>query len=118
MSLKVVLGKEKEPTGVFIALEDWNNLAPSVDHNSELYQLMAGLTFKSVFEMSFEEMEARAKPITERAKKIAWDNDLPISYKNEVCTEEGMIIREYKGGEKELVKVSLLDGTSKKVRGL
>lgn len=118
MSLKIVFGKEKEPIGVFIALEDWNNLADSVDHNSELYQLMASLTFKSVFEMSFEEMEARAKPITERAKKLAWDNDLPISYKNEVCTEEGMIIRKYKGGEKELVKVSLLDGSVKKVRKL
>lgn len=73
---------------------------------------------KSVFEMSFEEMEARAKPITDMAKKLAWDNDLPISYTNEVYTEEGMIIREYKGGEKELVMVSLLDGSIKKLRGL
>jgi hypothetical protein len=108
MSIKVVLGKEKEPTGV----------APSVDNQSELYQLMAGLTFKSVFELTDDEIQAKAKPIAEAAKKLAWDNNMPISYRNEICLQEDMIIHEYKTGEKDLVTVSPENGSVKKLRRL
>jgi hypothetical protein len=118
MSLKIVLGKEKEPTGVFIGLEDWNTVAPSVDSGSELYQLMSGLTFKSVFDLTDEELQAKARPIAEAAKKQAWDNDMPISYRNEICLQEEMIIHEYKTGEKELVSVSPENGSVKKLRRL
>lgn len=118
MSIKVVLGKEKEPTGVFIGLEDWNNVAPSVDHQSELYQLMSGLTFKSVFELTNEQIQAKAKPIAEEAKKLAWEHNMPISYRNEICLQDDMIIHEYKTGEKDLVSVSPEDGNVRKLRRL
>jgi hypothetical protein len=118
MSIKVVLGKEKEPTGVFIGLEDWNQVAPFVDSQSEFYQIMAGLTFKSVFELTDEEIQAKAKPIADAAKKQAWDNNMPISYQNEICLQEDMIIHEYKTGEKDLVSVSPENGSVKKLRRL
>ncbi|MFD2637251.1 MULTISPECIES: hypothetical protein [Pedobacter] len=70
------------------------------------------------FEMTEEEIQAKAKPIAEAARKQAWDNNLPISYRNEVCLEDGMIIREYKTCEKELVSVSPEDGSVKKLRDL
>lgn len=73
---------------------------------------------KSVFYMTEEEIQAKAKPIAEAARKQAWDHGLPISYKNEVCLEDNMIIREYKNGERELVSVSAVDGSVKKLRNL
>jgi hypothetical protein len=118
MSLKIVVGKEKEPTGVFIGLDDWNAVAPSVDTSSELYQLMSGLTFRSVFDMTSEEIQAKAKPIAEAAKKLAWEHGMPISYRNEVCLEDDLIIHEYQTGEKDLVSVSPENGSVKKLRRL
>lgn len=116
--MKVVLGKEKEPTGVFITLDDWIRVAPSVDQKSELYQLMSGLTFKSVFDLTDEEIQAKAKPTTDEAKKLAWEHGMPISYRNELCVQEDMIIHEYKSGEKDLVSVSPENGSVRKLRRL
>lgn len=60
---------------------------------------LAELAGKSVFDMTDEEIQVRAKPIAEAARKNAWDHGLPISYRNEICTQEDMIIHEYKGGK-------------------
>ena len=64
---------------------------------------MSKKTHKSVFDMTDEELEAKAKPIAEAARKNAWDHGQPISYRNEICTQDDMIIREYKSGEKILI---------------
>lgn len=118
MSIKAVVSAQKEPTGVFISLDDWNVVAPLVNQESELFKIMAGLTFKSMFDMTDEEIQAKARLIAEKAKNAAWAHGLPISYKNETCAEADLIIHEYKTGEKELVSVSAENGAVKKLRRL
>ena len=60
--------------------------------------------------MTDQEIQERAKPIAEAARKNAWDHSQPISYRNEVCTQDDHIIHEYKNGEKILVSVSPENG--------
>ncbi|RYY07920.1 MAG: hypothetical protein EOP43_01790 [Sphingobacteriaceae bacterium] len=79
---------------------------------------MSGLTFKSVFDLSNEEIQAKARPIADEAKKLAWEHGMPISYRNELCVQEDMIIHEYKTGEKDLVSVSPENGSVRKLRRL
>ncbi len=73
---------------------------------------------KFVFDMTDEEIHAKAKPIAEEANRRAWAHNAPISYRNEICTQDDMIIHEYKNGDKELISVSPEDGSVKMLRNL
>lgn len=68
--------------------------------------------------MTDQELQERAKSIAEAARKNSWDHGQPISYRNELCTQNDMIIHEYKNGEKILVSVSGENGHVKKIRSL
>lgn len=74
--------------------------------------------YKSVLDMKDEEIHAKAKPIAEEANRRAWAHNGPISYRNELCTQDDMIIHEYKKGDKEMVSVIADDGSFKKIRDL
>jgi hypothetical protein len=72
---------------------------------------MATLTAKkSVFDMDNAEFEELVKPVALKAKQTALDNGAWFSYKNELCVEADMFVREFKDGHRELVKLGKQPG--------
>jgi hypothetical protein len=67
---------------------------------------MATLTAKkTVFEMTPEEFEEHMAPVGLAAKQKALDNGAWFSYKNELCIDPDMFVREFKDGHKELIQL-------------
>ena len=60
---------------------------------------------KSVFDMTPEELHEHLKPTAELAKQSALDNGGWYSYRDDLCIEDNMFIREFKDGHKELVQL-------------
>jgi len=72
---------------------------------------MATLTAKkSIFDMDNDEFGKLVKPVALKAKQTALDNGAWFSYKNELCVEADMFIREFKDGHKELIKLGKQPG--------
>jgi hypothetical protein len=72
---------------------------------------MATLTAKkSIVDMDNEEFENLVKPVALKATQTALDNGAWFSYKNELCTEADMFVREFKDGHKELIKLGRQPG--------
>jgi hypothetical protein len=65
---------------------------------------------KSVFEIDNETFENRVKPVAAKAQQTALDNGAWFSYKNELCVDADMFVREFKDGHKELVKIGKQPG--------
>lgn len=59
--------------------------------------------FKSVFDMTTEELEEHLKSATEKIIQETFDKDLPISYQDERCPTPAHYIHEYKDGRTQLV---------------
>ena len=73
-------------------------------------------SFKSVFEMSAEELTEKIRPTAERLTREAWDKGSYITYFDKtVCPDSGVMVHEYRdrkelvrvlgGGKTELIKV-------------
>ena len=60
--------------------------------------------------MDNEEFENLVKPVALKATQTALDNGAWFSYKNELCTETDMFVREFKDGHKELIKLGRQPG--------
>lgn len=61
--------------------------------------------YKSIFDLTPEEFEARLAPIALAARQEALDAGLWFSYRNELCVENDMFIHEFKDGRKELIQL-------------
>lgn len=68
-----------------------------------------------IFDLTDEEIWIKAKIIAEKARNTAWENGFPISYRNELCIQDNMIIHEYADGVKYLVCVNPDNGNTQKV---
>lgn len=60
---------------------------------------------KSIFDMTPEELHDYLKPTAQKLKQTALDNGSWYSYRNDLCTNDDMFIREFKDGRKELIKL-------------
>ncbi len=103
--MKIIYDKKDKtkPIGVFISLEDWKLIDPYVDERTELSKIMNELTYKDFFEMTQEEIDLMTTPIIEKENQDALDKGAWISFMDENCTDDTMVMREYKDGRKELV---------------
>jgi hypothetical protein len=72
----------------------------------------------SIFDLTDEQIKFKGKIIAQNERNKAWAKGLPISYRNEKCTQDDMIIHEYSTGEKRLVSVSPENGNVKTLRNL
>jgi hypothetical protein len=79
---------------------------------------MAANNRRLIFELTAREKESRLKPALVEAVRKAADLNLPIIYRNELCTEPGLFIHKYPNGKEVLVKQDTNNFTEKTVKVL
>jgi len=95
--------------GVIIPIGEREKLLkPSVA--KELYNYMSKLSYKPIYESSFEELQQRAAPVIEKVHQELLDKGLYLSYRNELCVTSDLMIHEYQQ-RIELVSVDVKSGT-------
>lgn len=93
-NMKVAFDEQQQP-GVFIALDEWPQIK---DHIAELYQFMAKLSAKTVFEMSPAELQDHLLPAAEQAISRARANGMPFTYLNTNKDIDAQYVNEYPDG--------------------
>ena len=61
---------------------------------------------KLFFALSTEEQESRLKAVLEKEMEIAQAMNLPIIYRNELCTKPNLFIHKYPNGRTELIELN------------
>jgi cell division protein FtsL len=111
-TLSVFVNSRQEPVGILIPLKQWPKIAPSVNKNCELHQLMEQLTYKPIFECSLKELEERLRPEIE---KVEAEHLNAGQYNIYQYTGDGkspnMFVRQYTD-RKELVRTDNRTGQS------
>lgn len=73
---------------------------------------------RSVFDLSDDELNRRMAIRLEQLKRDRFAKNLPISYKDENCISDDLIVHEYKDGSRFLVSVDIDSGDTTIVRQL
>ena len=108
--MEVVLDQQQKPQGVFLPLDDWEQLKHVINRASDLYKLMDDLTHPDIFEMDAHAFAGYVAPIAQDAVHKAFDQGLYFSYPSGNEDLPSTFIHEYKNGKKVLVKIDTQTG--------
>ncbi len=114
--LSIFINAKHEPIGVLIPLEQWKKIAPTVNKNSELHQLMDQLTFKPIFERSLKEQNNWLDQEIEQVEAEHLQKGLYNIYQDDIyCKDKDVFIHQYTD-HRELVKVNADTGQTQTIR--
>lgn len=78
--MEIVLDHDQKPQGVFLPLDEWEQLKHGINRASDLYKLMDELSQKDIFDMNADEFSAYLAPVAQSVVQAAHDQDLYFSY--------------------------------------
>jgi hypothetical protein len=128
MSLQVITGKDGK-RGIFIPLEDWDNLRTTVTPHSPIYELMEKLSEPAPFNLlrkdhilpsglTIQEVEEEGRKNVEAIYMNAFKNGKSRYYEDNRVTGEKELIRAMPDGSEDLVEFDLQTGEETFVRNL
>lgn len=109
--MKVILDKQNRKTGIFIPLEEWDEVISTVHANSALYQILAQNPPRSVFEMNAGEIAGMLQPVTSKLVNEALDAGLYTSHAVNETGIERQFLHRYADGHIELIEVDPATGS-------
>ena len=114
--LSIFINAKHEPIGVLIPLEQWKKIAPTVDKNSVLHQIMDQLTYKPSFERSLKEQNNWLDQEIEQVEAEHLQKGLYNIYQDDIyCKDKDVFIHQY-NDHRELVKVNADTGHTQTIR--
>ena len=116
--MEVVLDHDQKPQGVFLPLNEWEELKHGINRASDLYKLMDELSNKDIFDMDAAEFASHLAPVAQATAQQALDAGLYHSYPSGLEGEPATFIHEYQNGRKILIKIDGQTGKEHFIKNL
>ncbi len=114
--MKVIINRDTHQPGVFIPLDEWNEVVHSVRYNTTLHQILSKKPAKSVFDMSAAEVADLVHPVASSLVVDAYKAELYTSHPNSASGIQNRFLHRYEDGTIELVEINTADGTEKIIK--